>query len=85
MDQKAALEALEACTNHELVHSKDKNYRVCMSIGTDYFVKLATPMIYGLSSKLSRTSSTMQGLTLTLMRRASPRWCTTSETAGPSI
>src|SRR5258708_19614721 len=45
MDQKAALEALEAsivevCTNHELVHWRDKNYRRCVSIGTDYFVKL---------------------------------------------
>ena len=44
MDQKAALKALEAniieaCTNHELVHRKDKNYRACVSIGTDYFVK----------------------------------------------
>jgi len=41
MDQKATLEALEAkiveaCTNHELVHSNDKNYRACVSIGTDY-------------------------------------------------
>ncbi|RDB18139.1 hypothetical protein Hypma_000611 [Hypsizygus marmoreus] len=48
MDQKAALEALEAniveaCTNHELVHSKDKNYRACVSIGTDYFVKFGDP------------------------------------------
>jgi hypothetical protein len=44
MDQKPALEALEAniveaCTNHKLVHWKDKNYRACVSIGTDYFVK----------------------------------------------
>ena len=45
MDQRAALEAniMEACTNHELVHSKDKNYRACVSIGTDYFVKFGDP------------------------------------------
>jgi hypothetical protein len=48
MDQKAALEALEAniveaCTNHELVHWKDKNYRACVSIGSDYFVKFGDP------------------------------------------
>jgi hypothetical protein len=48
MDQKATLEALEAniveaCTNHELVHPKDKNYRACVSIGTDYFVKFGNP------------------------------------------
>ena len=48
MDQKATLEALEAniaeaCTNHELVHSKDKNYRACVSIGADYFVKFGHP------------------------------------------
>jgi hypothetical protein len=48
MDQKAALEALEAniveaCTNHKLVHSKDRNYRACVSIGTDYFVKFGDP------------------------------------------
>jgi len=38
MDQEAALEALEAnivevCTNHELVHWKDDDYRACVSIG----------------------------------------------------
>jgi hypothetical protein len=48
MDQKATLEALEAsiveaCTNHKLVHSKDKNYRACVSIRTDYFVKFGHP------------------------------------------
>jgi hypothetical protein len=48
MDQKAALDALEAnivetCTNHELVHERDKNYRACVSIGTDYFVKFGDP------------------------------------------
>ena len=46
MDQKAALKALEAniveaCTYHELVHRNDKNYRACVSIGTDYFVKFS--------------------------------------------
>jgi len=44
VDQKAALKALkanimEAFTNHKLIHSKDKNYRACVSIGTNYFVK----------------------------------------------
>ncbi|KAG8740419.1 hypothetical protein FRC10_004342 [Ceratobasidium sp. 414] len=44
MDQKAALVALEAniveaCTSHRLIHSRDKNYRACVSIGTDYLVK----------------------------------------------
>ena len=45
MDQKAALEAniVEACTNHELVHWKDKDYRACVSIGTNYFVKFGHP------------------------------------------
>jgi hypothetical protein len=48
MDQKAALDALEAniveaCTNHKLVHERDKNYRACMSIGTDCFVKFGDP------------------------------------------
>jgi hypothetical protein len=48
MDQSAALDALEAniveaCINHELVHEKDKNYRACVSIGTDYFVKFGDP------------------------------------------
>lgn len=47
MDQKAALEALEAnivetCTNHQLVHFTDDNYRACVSIGTDYFVKFGS-------------------------------------------
>jgi hypothetical protein len=44
MDQKVAFEALEpniveACTNHQLVHWQDRNYRPCVSIGTDYVVK----------------------------------------------
>ena len=44
MDQKASLKALEAniveaCTNHQLAHWRDDNYRPCVSIGTDYFVK----------------------------------------------
>jgi hypothetical protein len=45
MYQKAPLEAniVEACTNHELIHSTDKNYRACVSIGTDYFVKFGDP------------------------------------------
>ncbi|KAH9977052.1 hypothetical protein BGW80DRAFT_1542951 [Lactifluus volemus] len=48
MDQNTALEALEAniveaCTNHQLLHSKDKDYRACVSIGTDYFVKFGHP------------------------------------------
>jgi hypothetical protein len=48
MDQKAALEALEAniveaSANHELVHWRDNNYRSCVSIGTDYFVKSGHP------------------------------------------
>jgi len=48
MDQKAALEALEAniveaCTNHKLLHWKDNDYRACVSIGTDYFVKFGHP------------------------------------------
>jgi len=48
MDQKATLEAfeaniVEACTNHELAHWKDENYRACVSIGTDYFVKFGDP------------------------------------------
>jgi hypothetical protein len=45
MGQKAALEAniVEACTNHEFVHSKDENYRACVSIETDYFVKFGDP------------------------------------------
>ena len=48
MDQKAALEALEAniveaCTNHGLAHWKDMDFRACVSIGTDYFVKFGSP------------------------------------------
>jgi len=48
MDQKPALEAfeaniVEACTNHELAHWKDENYRACVSIGTNYFVKFGDP------------------------------------------
>src|SRR5258708_26262510 len=45
MDQKAALEAniMEACTNHKLVHWKDKNYRQCVSIRTNYFIKFGHP------------------------------------------
>ncbi|KAG9017989.1 hypothetical protein FRB90_012714 [Tulasnella sp. 427] len=44
MDHKAALKALkanivEACAKHELVHWRDKDYRACLSMGTDYFVK----------------------------------------------
>jgi hypothetical protein len=44
MDQKAALEALEAnivelCTNHEEEHWCEDDYRRSVSIGTDYFVK----------------------------------------------
>ena len=48
MDEKATLEALEAniveaCTNHKLLHSKDRDYRACVYIGTDYFVKFGSP------------------------------------------
>ncbi|KAH9991752.1 hypothetical protein BJV77DRAFT_516828 [Russula vinacea] len=65
MYQKAALEALEAnimeaSTNHELVHSRDKNHRACVSIGTDCFVKFGDPDALWLNSKLSHTSLTMR-------------------------
>ena len=45
MPLSRSLEAniVEACTNHKLVHSKDKNYRACVSIGADHFVKFGDP------------------------------------------
>ncbi|KAF8608069.1 hypothetical protein BDV93DRAFT_536333 [Ceratobasidium sp. AG-I] len=48
MDQAAALKSLEtrveeACTTHELAHSNDRNYRACVSLETDYFVKFGHP------------------------------------------
>ncbi|KAI6109448.1 hypothetical protein EDD16DRAFT_1886653 [Pisolithus croceorrhizus] len=46
---RAAFEAyvVDTCTNHELVHQKDENYRACVSIGTDYFVKYGDPETLG--------------------------------------
>lgn len=51
MDEKSTLRALraleadivKACTNHKFVHSEDKNYRACVRIGTNYFVKFDHP------------------------------------------
>ncbi|KAI6096803.1 hypothetical protein EDD16DRAFT_637009 [Pisolithus croceorrhizus] len=46
---RAAFETyiVDTCTNHELVHQKDENYRACVSIGTDYFVKYGDPETLG--------------------------------------
>ena len=83
MYQKAALEALEAnimeaCTNRELVHSRDKNHRACVSIGTDCFVKFGDPD--ALWPELQT-----QPYIFDYARRAFPRWSTASATARPSI
>ncbi|KIK19154.1 hypothetical protein PISMIDRAFT_159644 [Pisolithus microcarpus 441] len=49
LTDQAVFEAnvVDTCTNLELVLRKDKNYRACVSIGTDYFVKYGHPKTLG--------------------------------------
>ncbi|KAK7052936.1 hypothetical protein VNI00_004256 [Paramarasmius palmivorus] len=44
-----ALEVIvvDACAQHEQAHWKDPNYRACVFIGTDYFVKFGDPKTLG--------------------------------------
>jgi len=44
-EDQTTLEAtiVAACTAHENAHRRNLNYRPCLSIGTDYFVKWASP------------------------------------------
>lgn len=43
--QQAALKArvVDACTKHKLAHWRDDNYRACVSLSPDYFVKYDHP------------------------------------------
>jgi hypothetical protein len=43
--EQATFEAtiLDACSKHRQAHWKDGDYRACVSIGTDYFVKFGDP------------------------------------------
>lgn len=48
MDQTAALKTLEArvveaCATHESAHSNDRDYRACVSLEPDFFVKFGHP------------------------------------------
>ncbi|KAF8657965.1 hypothetical protein AX16_002126, partial [Volvariella volvacea WC 439] len=44
-EEQATFEAtiVDACTKHKQAHWKDYNYRACVFIGTDYFVKFGDP------------------------------------------